>query len=94
MKMAIKYISPLLICGLILPLYNISNIYTHTRSSVGHLNPSAGQNIFVSQRIDSSFTEKIMTMETKQQMERTSADSFSFFRDVISNILPVLKNLK
>jgi len=75
MRTLIRYISPLLICGLMFTLY-----YNHTYI-IGN-------------------TFKVRAYPAKDQLVRTSLqsklneNSFSFFKDVILNIMPALKILK
>mgnify|MGYP006951099861 CR=1 FL=1 len=75
MKPVNRYISLLLICGLMLPLYD-----KHTYNDIGDKNNVQGcrQKIQLAQEPDS----------------KTNEDGFSFFKDVISNIVPELKNFK
>jgi hypothetical protein len=74
MKPVNRYISLLLICGLMLPLYD-----THTYN-IGMKN-----NVQICQ-------EK--TLSIKESNCNSNERGFSFFKDVISNIVPALKNLK
>jgi len=94
MKTAVKYVSLLLLCGLTLPFYNNSHLINkYGKQSVGHSNLADGQTIFIINTNDSSFTEKIGTVKTTQQRTQQNENTFSFFRDVITNILPALKKL-
>jgi hypothetical protein len=75
MKPVNRYISLLLICGLMLPLYD-----KHTYNDIGDKNNVQGcrQKIQLAQEPDS----------------KTNNGGFSLFKDVISNIVPELKNFK
>ena len=75
MKPVNRYISLLLICGLMLPLYD-----KHTYNNIGIKNN--GQ----------TCREKIQSIKGPDC--KTDEGGFSFFKDVISNIAPALKNLK
>jgi hypothetical protein len=76
MKILIRWISPLLICGLILVSYRDASLIKkgkHVKTCAAPLkDPSACQSL----------------------SGKMGEESFSFFRDVISNIAPALKNLK
>jgi len=75
MKPVNRYISLLLICGLMLPLYD-----KHTYNNMG-----IKDNAHACQ-------EK---MQLVKDADCESAEGgFSFFKDIISNIAPVLKNFK
>ena len=74
MKPVNRYISLLLICGLMLPLYD-----KHTYNNIGIKNN--GQ----------ACREKIQSTSADGS---TNSVGFSFFKDVIANIAPALKNLK
>lgn len=75
MKPVNRYISLLLICGLMLPLYD-----KHTYNDIG-----TKYNARVCQ-------EKILPVKAPDC--KSDEDGFSFFKDIISNIAPALKNLK
>lgn len=71
MKPVNRYISLLLICGLMLPLYD-----KHTYNNIG-------------KKINAPICrEKVQSVKTSDEV------GFSFFKDVISNMTPALKNLK
>jgi hypothetical protein len=73
MKSVNRYISLLLICGLMLPLYNkrtYNNISKKNSAPIYPKGPLKGANCKSDER------------------------GFSFFKNVISNIAPALKNLK
>ena len=75
MKPVNKYISLLLICGLMLPLYDkYTYINIHTK-----------KNAHVSQK---------KKQLVKGSDCKTDEESFSLFKDIISNIPSALKNLK
>ena len=75
MKLLIKWISPLLVCGLILTFYIEAHLIkgTHIKICVNHLKTRSA---------------------SPALSDKMNDENFSFFRDVISNIAPVLKNLK
>jgi len=75
MKPVNRYISLLLICGLMLPLCD-----KHIYSNIGIKN-----NAQVCQ-------EKVHPMKATDC--KTEEEGFSFFKDVISNIAPVLRNIR
>ena len=75
MKPVKRYISLLLICGLMLPLYN-----KHTYNNIG-INGNA--------QICQEKSKSVSAPDCK-----TDERGFSFFKDVISNIVPALKNLQ
>jgi hypothetical protein len=74
MKLMIRYISPLLICGLILAHHQ----YTAVNSG------KAGK--------ASPYLSKAQIGKNCAQ-DKPCEKGFSFFKDVIANILPALKNL-
>lgn len=75
MKPLKKYISLLLICGLMLPLCD-----QHAYSNIGKKNSAP------------ICRGKIQSVKTSDC--EADEGGFSFFKDVISNITPALKNLK
>jgi len=75
MKPVNRYISLLLICGLMLPLYD-----KHTYNNIG-----IGNNA-------QACPEKMQPVKVTDC--KTDEEGFSFFKDVISNIAPVLRNIK
>ena len=75
MKPVNKYISLLLICGLMLPLYD-----KHTYNNIGEKNNAQ------------TCQEKMQAV--KEPDCKSEKVSFSFFKDILSNITPALKNLK
>lgn len=75
MKPVNRYISLLVICGLMLPLYD-----KHTYINIGTKN-------------NAHVCQKKMQL-VKESGCNTDEEGFSFFKDVISNITPALKNLK
>jgi len=75
MKPVNRYISLLLICGLMLPLYD-----KHTYNNIG--TKSSVQ------------TRREKTQPAAASDCKTDEGGFSFFKDIISNIAPALKNLK
>ncbi|MBV8388487.1 MAG: hypothetical protein JO080_01670 [Mucilaginibacter sp.] len=75
MKPVNRYISLLLICGLMLPLYD-----KHTYYNTGIKNNAQ--------------TSREKLQPIKESDCKTKEGSFSFFKDIISNIAPALKNLK
>jgi len=75
MKMPNRYISLLLICGLMLPLYD-----KHTYNNIGTKS--------------SAPTCREKTQPATAPDCKTDEGGFSFFKDIISNIAPALKNLK
>ena len=75
MKPVNRYISLLLICGLMLPLYD-----NHTYNNIGKKNNAQ------------TCLEKMRSV--KESDCKSDESGFSFFKDIISNIAPVLKNLK
>ncbi|HEY9001870.1 MAG TPA: hypothetical protein VIM89_10995 [Mucilaginibacter sp.] len=75
MKPVNRYISLLLICGLMLPLcdkYTYNNVGTKNNAPVCQ--------------------EKIQSI--KESDCEANRGGFSFFKDIISNIAPILKNFK
>ena len=74
MKPVNRFISPLLICGLILPLYD-----NHTYNNIGEKN------------VAQPCGEKMQSI--KDADCKSDESGFSFFKDVISNVAPALKNL-
>lgn len=75
MKPVNRYISLLLICGLMLPLCD-----EHTYNNIGKKNSAP------------TCQEKVQSVKTSDC--QTDEGGFSFFKDVISNMTPALKNLK
>jgi len=75
MKPVNRYISLLVICGLMLPLYD-----KHTYYNIGI-------------KHNAQICPKKM-QPVKEPDCKTDERGFSFFKDVISNIIPVLKNLE
>ena len=74
MKSMIRYISPLLICGLIMARHQYIPV---NGGKTGRAR---------------TYLSKTQTFKNNMQ-EKPSEKSFSFFKDVIANILPALKNL-
>lgn len=74
MKPVNRYISQLLICGLMLPLYD-----KHTYNNIGITNNAPACR---------GKTDPVKECDCK-----TDEGGFSFFKDVMSNIAPVLKYL-
>ena len=75
MKPVNRYISLLLICGLMLPLYD-----KHACDNISTTNNTQ------------ACPEKIRLAQDPDS--KTNEGGFSFFKDVISNIVPELKNFK
>lgn len=96
MRPLIRYISPLLLCGLMFSFFH-NNPRTTSKCSqpaVGQRNGAGSQNIFISCANGGSFIKKIATMKSTQQQAHPNENGFSFFKDVIANIVPALKNIK
>ena len=74
MKPVNRYISLLMICGLMLPLYD-----KHTYNNIGIKNNAPAR--------------RGQIQSIKESDCQTDEGGFSFFKDVISNIAPALKNL-
>ena len=74
MRSMIRYISPLLICGLIMAHHQ------YTAVNGGKTGKAC------------TYLSKTQTGKNSVQ-EKPCEKSFSFFKDVIANILPALKNL-
>jgi len=74
MKPVNRYISLLLICGLMLLLYD-----KHTYNNIGIKNNAQ------------ACREKVQPV--KASVCKTEEEGFSFFKDVILNIAPVLRNI-
>ena len=75
MKPVNRYISLLMICGLMLPLYD-----KHTYNNIGIKNNAPARRGEI--------------QSVKGSDCKTDEEGFSFFKDVISNIVPELKNFK
>jgi len=98
MKMPSTYISLLLLCGLML-------VYQHTRKSGRRYSKpalaqpfvKAGRPVvkrFLSDSLATVPLNKNQNDENTSQQTRLTGQSFSFFRDVIPNLAPMLKNVK
>ena len=73
---------------------NPRTIDKSSQPAYGQRNGAGGQNIFISCANGGSFIKKTTTMKTTQQHAHPNESNFSFFKDVIANIVPALKNIK
>ena len=93
MKMISTYISLLLLCGFMLLFYYCNNSRSKSQAPapVNKTRTIAKRPSLPNSLVVHPF--KYHYNGSKQQQTQVSKTGFSFFKDVVTNVLPVLKNL-